>query len=145
MTRQSVRPRLISGAILAMGMTFLGGCGSGKIPVYPVSGQLLVKGKPAEGAFLVFHPKDGGGPESKRPYATTDAEGKFNVSTYDTGDGAPAGTYKVTVVWRPVPKRTIDPEGPDRLNGKYDAATKAGVPEVTVNKGSTDLGQIKID
>jgi hypothetical protein len=27
--------------------------------VYPVSGQVLVEGKGADGAFIVFHPKDG--------------------------------------------------------------------------------------
>jgi hypothetical protein len=105
------------------------GCGDGRAPTFPVSGQVLVNGKPAEGAFVVFHPKDGGEKEKNvpRPYATTNAEGKFQLTTYEEEDGAPAGNYRVSVVWRPVPKSRLEAEGPDKLKGKYSNPATSGL------------------
>src|SRR5262245_38294847 len=111
------------GCALAVGA--LGGCGGARTTVYPVTGQVLVKGKPADGAFLVFHPTGGGHKDTPRPYATADAGGTFRLTTYESGDGAPAGSYRVTVVWRPKPKSTIEAEGPDRRNGRYGDAAKS--------------------
>ncbi|CAN5531383.1 hypothetical protein BH10PLA2_BH10PLA2_30790 [soil metagenome] len=107
------------------------GCGDSKAAVYPVSGQVLVKGRPAEGAYVVFHPKDGGDDKTPRPYATTDSEGNFKLTTYESEDGAPAGSYKVTIVWRPLPTSQLEAEGTDRIHGKYgNAATSGLVAEV---------------
>ncbi len=35
-----------------------------------------------------------------RPYAWTDADGSFSLSTQSDRDGAPLGEYHVTVEWR---------------------------------------------
>src|SRR5262245_36674275 len=113
---RQIRSRGSSPAI-ALAVVLLGGCGDGRAPVYPVTGQVLVKGKPADGAFLVFHPTGEVEANTPRPYATADAEGNFRLTTYTSGDGAPAGSFRVTVVWRPKPKSTIEAEGPDRLDG----------------------------
>jgi hypothetical protein len=103
------------------------GCGDGRVTVYPTSGQVFVKGKPAEGAYIVFHPQDGGDSKVPRPYATTNAEGKFQLTTYELEDGAPAGNYKVSIVWRPMPKSQLEAEGPDRLGGKYSNPASSGL------------------
>jgi hypothetical protein len=143
MTVRRSRPR-VAGAWLVLAVAAAGCGGDGRPPVYPVTGQVLVKGKPADGAFLVFHPADGGGPDAHRPYATTDETGTFRLTTFDSGDGAPAGKYRVTVVWRPKPKSTIEAEGPDRLAGRYADARTTKL-EATVGQAATTLEPLKID
>jgi hypothetical protein len=132
--------------LLAVALAALagGGCGKNRAPVYPVTGKVLVKGQPAEGAFLVFHPKEAGDKDTPRPYATTDADGSFKLTTFDTGDGAPAGDYRVTVVWRPKPKSTMEAEGPDRLGDRYGNAASSPI-QATVGKGPTNLEPFKLD
>src|SRR5437773_1893607 len=66
-------------------------------PVFPVRGQVLLDGKPLAGVVIVFHPTTEWGFDEGRPRAETGADGRFTVSTYGTGDGAPAGDYKVTI------------------------------------------------
>ncbi len=94
---------------LLIAMIFVGaGCNdrpaSGPLPVHPVSGQVLYRGKPLADALVVFHPassadsprsKTGEGPPS--PTGNTDSEGKFSLHTYIGNDGAPIGEYKATV------------------------------------------------
>lgn len=120
-----------------------GGCGKGREPVYPVTGQVLVKGAPADGAFVVFHPQDTAEKEPPRPFATTDADGTFRLTTFATGDGAPAGKYRVTVVWRPKPTSSLAPEGPDRLKGRYEKAETSGL-QAQVEKKATTLEPFRL-
>jgi hypothetical protein len=81
---------------------------SGPIPVYPVNGQVTYQGKPVPGALVVFHgarpapapsaspgENDQSGPPT--PVGKTDDDGKFKMHTYIGDDGAPVGSYKVTV------------------------------------------------
>jgi len=95
------------------------------LPVFPVSGEVLLSGKPAENALVVFHPLSEL-PGSLRPSGRTGADGKFSLSTYESGDGAPAGAYRVTIV---LPKAAAGPApdpdlAGDRLQGRYaDPAT----------------------
>jgi hypothetical protein len=78
----------------------LPGCArNNRKPVFPVSGQILVDGKPATGAKLFFVPTEVD-PEGISPYGVADAKGAFRLTTYLTYDGAPAGQYVVTVRWR---------------------------------------------
>src|SRR5690606_19402348 len=65
----------------------------------PVQGSLLVNGKPAAGAMVVFHPAGGASIDERgsRPKATVLPDGSFEVTTYQAGDGAPAGDYDVAV------------------------------------------------
>jgi hypothetical protein len=75
------------------------GCGNGerRVPTYKASGQLLAgDGKAVASALIVLHPVDATN-KAPKPRATTDAEGRFQLTTYDTGDGAPDGEFIVTV------------------------------------------------
>jgi hypothetical protein len=105
----------------------LNGCGDGKIKRYPVTGTVMVDGKPAEGALVFFCPVDPKPElENLRPFGTTDATGTFELTTIEENDGAPAGQYKVLAKW-PQPMPAADdgrdgrgtPLGPDRLKNKY--------------------------
>lgn len=85
--------------ISAFAPLFLVGCSGGdsfeKLPVYPASGTVQMDGKPFGPVSLRFEPEEQGG---RGFVATVDATGKINaVTTYKVGDGAPVGTYKVTV------------------------------------------------
>src|SRR5262245_42477737 len=121
-------------------------CGSscakndGRRPVYPVRGQVLVSDKPAEKAFVVFHPAGAQDPQALRPYGHARADGSFKLTTYAADDGAPAGEYLVTVVWL-APGGGEDP--PDLLKGRYrDPA--ASPFKVTVQQGPTELTPFKL-
>ena len=139
-TRRAFLRAACGAAVLALGA----GCGSDKPTPYPVSGKVTVAGKDADGALVRLHPVDGDGPNAVRPLGYVQSDGTFQLTSYKENDGSPAGRYKVTVVWRPKKKSTTEPDGPDRLQGRY-ADPKASKIEVTVNRGATALDPIKLD
>jgi len=97
----------------------------GEHPPYPVSGRLVVNGKPAEGAAVVFRHTADWGDKTIVPIGWTDAEGNFEMSTFGVKDGAPAGEYKVEISWPAYRKgRNI---GPDKLGGKFSDGNKSGL------------------
>ncbi|MEX2309546.1 MAG: hypothetical protein WD738_18235 [Pirellulales bacterium] len=124
------------------------GCGDGKIARYPVIGTVLVDGRPAEGATVIFCPVEGP-PEfmRERPFSQTDASGRFELTTLEPKDGAPAGNYTVMIRWLsnsgPVPAN-VDPDRGgggrvvDRLGGRYFHPEKSGLT-ATVEDGDNDL------
>jgi hypothetical protein len=121
--------RLLCTALVAM--TLAGGCstesGPPKKACYPVKGQLLVQGKPAEGVLLSFHPKENANPAEWSmgfPHATTATDGKFEVGTYTDNDGAPTGEYILVAIWSLPNPQNEEASLPDKLGGRYaDAAT----------------------
>lgn len=122
-----------------------GGGGGGytgvRVPVYQVTGRLMVDGKPAKDAYLVFYPADQAAP---RPTATVDEAGKLTVTTYTTGDGAPAGEYQIGVEWPTMHMSfgRLQP-GEDRLGGRFKGAAASGwmarVAEEPSDLGTYDL------
>ena len=52
------------------------------------------------------------------PDATVELDGSFRLTTHKTHDGAPAGTYGLTVKW-PLPPRPNREECPDRFQGRH--------------------------
>lgn len=112
-----------------------------RVPVYPVSGKVLVGGKPVAGVMVVLHAADGSQPAPARPNAKTAADGTFRLSTYEPQDGAPAGTFAVTLFWF---KNTPDDDGSaDRFKSRY-ADPKAPVRTVTITEGSNELPLIEV-
>jgi hypothetical protein len=89
-----------------------------------VQGKVLVRGAPAEGANVTLYPAivESKKPAAPAPSGMTDSQGVFKLSSYDAGDGAPEGEYKVAVIWQePLPPGVRESaEGPkDRLGGRY--------------------------
>jgi len=107
---------------LAFGFVFLAllGCsGDGKKATYTVRGQVFdAKKKPATGAMIVFHPVNPDPKDPAKPSATVDEQGNYTLTTYVTGDGAPAGDYTITIVWPPPRKTPFEPAAGDQLQGK---------------------------
>jgi len=110
---------------------------------YPVSGIVQFSGSPVAGATVGFQSKQ---PQGRSASAITDAEGRYKLTTFSRGDGAPPGDYRVIVLkyketaaasggeYRPV----LGPEPPPEheLPPKYAAAATSGL-EATV--GATAL------
>ena len=119
--RNVLRKWIPGGWILALGILLVAGCGgSGRKPVFTVRGKVLTADKkPAAGALVTFHPVAAAPKDTERPSGHVDEQGNYQLTTYLENDGAPAGDYAVTIVW-PVPRKTpFEPEGPDRLGGKF--------------------------
>ncbi|MFO0808497.1 MAG: twin-arginine translocation signal domain-containing protein [Gemmataceae bacterium] len=85
-------------AFLAAAAAATAGCGQGiAVPkTVPVRGRVTVKGKPAAGVTVTFHPRFDVGPVKFTPSGTTGRDGGFTLSTASPGDGAPRGEYVVT-------------------------------------------------
>lgn len=91
---QTLHPGRCSAAALTMVIFSVLGCGDGLPPRIPVAGQVTLDGKPIEGAQVVFHPVGGIGREAS---AYTNEDGDFEITSFNTGDGAVAGQYKIVV------------------------------------------------
>lgn len=108
---------------LAFSTGLLVGCGGSKDPwdtVYPVKGTVKFEGKPISGAQVFLLPVDSKVPASVRPSATSSADGTFEVGTHSAKDGAPAGDYKISVVWYPLVQTEGGPvRGDNKLPPKY--------------------------
>lgn len=132
------------------------GCGAddyGRLEPHPVSGQVVINGEPAEGCTVVLVPSDEELKNEVLPGGTTDAEGRFEITTHETGDGAPAGNYGVTIRWEATKWRgmeeelridPVQPVGPDRLQGRYSSPEKSGLTAV-IKKGENRLEPFRLD
>lgn len=96
-------------------LTVVTGCGDGRVPVYPVSGKVTYKGKPAEGWLVVLHMENPPEIHTDAPHplprAPVQPDGSFCFQTYGTEDGAPVGRFKISFVWMPKPgEQSFDPK-----------------------------------
>lgn len=121
-------------ASLALAAALVAGCSSSdadRLEVVPVEGQLVFENKTTPGAFVVLHPLDNGAAGELRPTGYVDENGKFSVTTYERGDGAPAGEYAVTVEWRKLVAKDGEVQaGPNVLPQKY---ARAGTTDLRVH------------
>lgn len=93
------------------------GCGDSRPAPSPVTGVVTFKGKPVEGAHVVFYT------EGTRPaMATTNAEGQFSLLTWQPGDGALAGQAVVCVTKEKTVKRKSD--------DPYASSSVSELPEI---------------
>jgi hypothetical protein len=126
--------------LFVVGLACLAGCGrksaDGRPTLVPVSGQVLVNKQPSEGARVVFSP-DG---HAYAAAAVTDAEGRFELQTFDPGDGAVPGNYKVMVSKFEVIDR---PDGGVDENHflpeKYRNPAASGLTAVVTESGPNDI------
>src|SRR6478672_9587864 len=115
--------RMKFGLVLA-GLVAWVGCSDGKIARYPVHGSVNIDGKAADGVMVIFCPVGGSEAVQKtRPFGFTGSDGKFELTTLQKGDGAPAGDYKVLAQWPTKSSTAVNDGGRslggDRLQGRY--------------------------
>jgi len=96
------------------------GCGA---KTAKVEGVVTLDGTPVQGAMVTFIPDNG----ERQASGLTDADGVFQLTTFNTGDGALPGTHKVTVQKMPtqsdaagVPK----PEDPEAMRKAMEDFSK---------------------
>ena len=133
------------GSSLLILVSGLSGCGGndGRVPLYPTSGTVLVGDKPTEGILVrLYNEANPANLDAPQPFATTDAEGKFQLGTFEEKDGAPEGRYVVVLRW---------PEGPpgpgiprDRLGNAFTDLSKTPY-RATIPQGGTTLEPFKIE
>jgi hypothetical protein len=129
-----------AGVILAffLGISGLPGCGDKRKPVFPVRGQVLVDGRPAENAIIIFHSLDPpGSSREPRPRAVIGPDGRFEVTTYEPNDGAPAGNYRISVIWK-TKSLVGDSDEKNLLPVRYMSPRTSGL-SATVEEGPNDL------
>lgn len=104
--------------------------------VYPVSGTVLVDGKPVENLTIQIYRPDG---VAMPTTAQTDSNGNFKLATYNPGDGAPKGEYILTVEWLRYRKATGTWVGPDKLKGRYSDPSRSTFKFEVVDKPVSGL------
>jgi hypothetical protein len=147
--------RTVRAAALSL-VVVAAGCSSSqskdRLPVFRTTGEIHVGGQPAEGVTVVLIPAEGSEAAGKKlsPSAVTEVDGTYQISTYDQGDGAPEGEYRITL------KRYVDPSsgknGPpegfmpevDRWNGKYSKPDKSPW-KASITQGDNVLDTIDVD
>ncbi len=145
-------PRL--GLVLAIVCLGVSGCaGNRKPPAIPVKGKVMYrKTTPPVGALVVFHPasvdreKEIGG----KPFGKVGEDGSFTLTTYQEGDGAPAGDYNVTIDWRSKTKESKfafgegGGGGVSMLNPRYSDPSKPAF-KVSVKQGEANEFTFEVD
>ena len=137
------RPGLL--VVLAVTLLCASCTRSDRLAVHPVHGRVLFEGHPATEALVIFHPQAAGEEWALiRPSARVGPDGSFTLTTYDAGDGAPAGDYAVTIDWR---EHTAPVEGapPGRslLPPRY-ASPQTSPLHAQVKPGANELEPFKL-
>lgn len=135
-------------AVVAICGIALLGCGE-SLPtktVYPVSGEVFYKGKPADGCMITFTPKSGVGPKVGWPsFATAGKDGKFSITTNELNDGIPEGEYGVSFSWpgKPTSKDPTGDTAEDQLPVKYHHPDTSGYT-VTITPETKQLDRYEL-
>lgn len=127
--------------ILAVCLTGIG-CGDGwRAKTYPAAGRLTINGVAPEGARVHLHSV--GQKVDQRnssPWGIVQKDGTYTLSTYEKGDGAPPGEYKVTLRW---PFEPNAPDLGDRLGYAFATPEKSKW-QVTIKEGDNQLPPIEV-
>lgn len=116
------------------------GCGggdgaSGGVPVFPVSGSVKMLGSPLANATVAFAPQG----DQPTAVGTTDAQGNFQLTTYEFGDGAAEGSYKIVISKSSAP---AGGGGGGGQEGDHEAAEAAASVHSAVKKEGESTAQL---
>jgi hypothetical protein len=110
--------------------------------VFPVKGAVFFEGKPAAGAVVVLHPLSPQPAGTPLPHAQVAADGSFVLTTYVTGDGAPAGDHAVAITWKQKTEYA-EQEGPDLIPSYFGDPKRSGL-KATVRAEVNDLPPFRL-
>jgi hypothetical protein len=126
--------RLLAVSVAVLALTAAVGCGDGRPKRVPVSGQVLIDGKPLTHGYVQFAPGD-----SRASTGGLDADGHFVLTCFEMGDGAVTGKHKVSVMSQEaIGQETIKWHAPK----KYANANTSGLEEEI--SGPTDAVKIEL-
>lgn len=167
LVKSSGAARRAAAAGLLFGLAILSGCGgSGKLDVYPVKGKLTLDGEPFGPTSILLAPTTP--PSLNDPNSThsaagkVDASGNITFSTYEPGDGVPAGEYRVVVgmdfadppkpfpqIYRDTVKSPlivkVEPAPDGNVEIKMDSKAGPMVPKMSMRGAGPDLGAAASD
>ena len=133
--------------VLAPMALLLGGCGGEQRPdLYPVSGVVTYQGQPLANAEVVFHNDSA----PRAAAGTTDAEGRFQLQSFEDFDGAVAGEHAVTITKLQANAEISGANADDptaaygggmdaAASGNMSAIAKSELPEKYANPNSSGL------
>ncbi|NCA10574.1 hypothetical protein EBR56_01990 [bacterium] len=124
----------VVGITLVVGVCTLSGGPS--CVVHPAAGIARAGHVPLVGAQIRLHPRGMTLPDDATPSATVQDDGTFAFTTFEKGDGAPAGDYVATVQWF-----RLGPDGGaggNELPKRYASPTTSPLT-VTIREGTNDL------
>lgn len=138
------RTSLFVAILMVVGCGPTGPQGGPRVETVIVRGSVMVDGAPAGFLQITAVPKGGAGAVPMNSTALTAGDGSFSLSTYESGDGVPAGDYSLTFIWGEMNLMNGQYAG-DKLNGKYaDAAKSAVTVTVTAGGEPQDLGTVEL-
>ena len=131
------------GLLVAALLCGCGGSDPSRVPLLPTSGKVIVDGQPAAGVQVRFRPAaDPNALDALVPFGNTDENGVYVLGTYEPGDGAPAGRYKVTLFW---PDRPPGPQpGDDQLGGVYTLANRTTLEATVGEEGDQTIPPFEV-
>jgi hypothetical protein len=112
--------------VCAIGIALLVGCPGSGPPTARVSGTVKVGGKPMEGAQVTFMAP--GAPRAG--IGTTDAQGRYQLSTFASNDGAVLGTHTVTITVGVKGAPAMSADKPDAAYGAAMSKAASGAPMI---------------
>jgi len=110
---------------------------------FPVTGCVLVDGTPASYVIVTAHDQGKTANDPNYPVSLTGytkEDGTFQMNSYGTGDGLPAGEYVLTFFWGEPKGLSL---GPDKLKKRYANPAQSKVPCKVENR-AVDLGKIEL-
>jgi hypothetical protein len=89
--------------------------------LYPVSGTVTYKGKPAAGATVFFHRPGSASMDDHAIMGIVQHDGSFTLVCGSSAKGVPPGEYDVLIKWKQNLNQAkgLAQKGHDRLKGRY--------------------------
>lgn len=118
--------------------------GGPRIKTIPVRGVVHVNGEPASFLRISAVSTNAAASAGIEHAGMTIADGSFSLSTYESGDGVPPGSYALTFTWGEINLMNGQYSG-DKLNGKFaDASRSEHTLQVSESDKDIDLGTIDL-
>jgi len=121
---------------------------SDRLKVSPAAGTVTFQGEAVEGATVTFVSADG----QPGAVAITDSKGKFQLTTYEQGDGVVPGDYLIRVEKKVMTETVIEPNEKNKLvrplqkvevksllPAKYADAKKSGISVSIPESGNKNI------